>query len=34
MFTKLGKVSEETRGPVFHPMLNDGVQNFYFFARY
>lgn len=34
MFTNLGKVSEETRNIVQHPMLNDGVQDYYYFARY
>jgi hypothetical protein len=34
MFTHLGKVSEETRNIVQNPPLNDGVQDWYFFARY
>lgn len=34
MFTQLGRVSEETRHSLWHPPLNDGVQDWYFYVPY
>lgn len=34
MFTELGKISEETRMFIFHPGLNDGIQDWWHAVRY
>lgn len=34
MFTHLGRVSKETRNVRWHPMMNDGMVNWWFDFRY